>query len=108
MQKDWASSGHSSMCVHSGQFRPIARPLGLVVCFEQSKRTTQRVRRCLALVTRHTTDFQLEPQVLGGSLFRSLIQTDHSIRYDWLRDAFYLHMAALLAAHLVLNKCVGF
>src|SRR6516225_9240109 len=64
--------------------------LALAALFEQSERATERIRRCLALVTGHAVDFELEMQVLRIGLFGVPVQPDHRIRCHRLRNAFDL------------------
>ena len=48
-----------------------------------------------------------KPQMPRPGPFRVLIQPDHRISRDRLRDALDLHVAALLAAHFILHMRVG-
>ena len=81
--------------------------LALVTFFQQSKRSTQRIRRRPALVAGHAVDFELKSKVFRAGLFSILIQPDRRIRCDRLCNTFDLHVPALFAAHVVLHKRVG-
>ena len=74
--------------------------LALAAFFQQSERTTQCIRRRLALVIGHAFGVELEPQVCGTGTFWLLLQPDHRICRDRLRDPLDLHVAALTIASL--------
>ena len=83
------------------------RMLALDILFEQSECTTQGIRRRFALVSGHAVDFEFELQMRCAGLLRILIEPNHGICCDRLRNAFDLHVAALLTAHFVLHKRIS-
>src|SRR5215475_1677771 len=81
--------------------------LDLATFFKQSERATQRIRRCLALITGHAVNFEFETQMCRISLFGILVQSHNSIGRDRLGNTFDLYRAALFTAHVLFDERIS-